>query len=348
MIRTLLLACALAAGAYLYLDSWVERPIQIKQEVIIEFKSGTTLKALSAELEQKGVIDHGWLFRIWVKLTDEYPHFQAGRYHFTDKVAPHDIAVAMIKGDTWNPLVLSITIPEGFTLQETIARLARHGVGTVQSLTQLSKGAKFLTSLRIPSVSLEGFIYPATYAFYEMPTPEQAISQMVENFWKNLPPDYESAVKAKGLTLKEAVTFASLIELETRVDEERAFVSEVIWRRLKDKAPLGIDAAIIYGIKDYDGNLRKVHLLDASNSYNTRIHVGLPPTPIGSPSRKSLEAVLTPSNLGYYYYVLKPGDIHHHFSKSLAEHNQHVKILVNSFKKNVSTQGANSGEHKKN
>ena len=89
--------------------------------------------------------------------------------------------------------------------------------------------------------------------------------------------------------------------------------------------------ALIYGIPDYAGDLKWAHLSDASNPYNGRIHKGLPPTPIGSPSAASLEAVLSPSNYGYYYYVLMPGGGgRHHFSKSLKEHNEHVRRLVDA------------------
>ena len=129
-----------------------------------------------------------------------------------------------------------------------------------------------------------------------------------------------------GLTLDQAVTFASLIEMETMQESEKRLIAEVIWRRLKRGEPLGIDAAIIYGIPDYDGDIKWVHLRDAKNRYNTRIHKGLPPTPIGAVSRVSLEAVLEPTNFGYYYYVLDAVDhTHHTFSKTLAEHNLNVQ-----------------------
>ena len=97
---------------------------------------------------------------------------------------------------------------------------------------------------------------------------------------------------------------------------------------------MAIDATIIYGIKDYSGNLTRRHLRDAGNPYNTRMHSGLPPTPIGSPSIKSLLAVLNPSNKGYYYYVVdvKKGN-KHHFSTTLKEHNRYVRELVRHSKR---------------
>jgi UPF0755 protein len=193
----------------------------------------------------------------------------------------------------------------------------------------LSQDPKLLDELRIPSTSLEGYLYPATYPFTKIPDAQEVITRAVKTFWDRLPANYEEMVKEKGLDLNQAVIFASLIELETANDAERSFVSEVIWNRYNDKAALGIDAAIIYGIKDYDGDIRSRDLRDRSNLYNLRIHPGLPPTAIGSPSKESLLAVLSPSNKGYYYYVVDVDkENQHHFSKSLSEHNRYVRKLV--------------------
>ena len=106
-------------------------------------------------------------------------------------------------------------------------------------------------------------------------------------------------------------------------------VSEVIWNRLKRGETLGIDAAVIYGIQNYDGNIRVKHLKDKKNLYNTRVHRGLPPTPIASPSVAALKSVLTPTHEGYYYFVVDTENPRRHiFTKTLKEHNKLVKKLV--------------------
>ena len=136
-----------------------------------------------------------------------------------------------------------------------------------------------------------------------------------------------------GLSLDQAVAFASLIELETMQAKEKPQIAEVIWRRLKAGAPLGIDAAIIYGIPNYDGDIKWVHLKDEKNPYNNRIHKGLPPTAIGAVSTSSLLAVLEPTNLGYYYYMLDATDhTHHVFSRTLAEHNALVQKYLRAIR----------------
>jgi len=329
----LLLGTAIAGGGFFRLQQWAHKPLDVPGEKIIELKAGTSLAALAGDLAEAGVVTNGAFFHVWVRFSGNYQKYQAGKYRFSGRYAPADVADMMIRGEVWNPIVLQITIPEGFKLRDVAERLAGNGVGHIVEINHLFSDPGFLQSLHVPGASLEGFLYPATYSFHEMPTAMQALELMVKTFWQNLPKDYETSVKAKGLSLAEAVAFASLIELETRQDDEKPLISEVIWRRLKDKVPLAIDAAIIYGIPDYDGTIRWSHLSDAKNPYNTRIHVGLPPTAIGAPSTKSLESVLIPTNFGYYYYVLIPGQGRHHFSKTLQEHNLHVKKLVNETKR---------------
>jgi UPF0755 protein len=334
ILAVLALGAVLAGvGAFLKLQSWAETERPLEAERVIEVAPGTGLAKLSRILDENKLVSSDLLFHVWAKLQGNYARYQAGKYRFEGKVSPKAIAAKIIAGDTYNPVVLSVTIPEGFMLRQVLERLAAAQVGHIVELTRLATDKDFLASLKVPGGSLEGFLYPATYTYTAMPTGMQVLGDMVRTFWTNLPKDYETAAKAKGLTLVEAVNFASLIERETKLDAERPLVSEVIWRRLKDKVPLGIDATIPYGIPDYDGDLKWADLSNAKNPYNSRIHKGLPPTAIGAPSAKSLAAVLTPSNEGYYYYVLVAGTEHHHFSKTLKEHNANVKKLVNALKK---------------
>jgi len=290
------------------------------------------LSRLAAILERDGLVDSSAYFQLWVRARGDYKNFQAGKYRFAGSVTPAQIARTIAAGDVFHEVILQVTIPEGFPVKQVAERLAANGVGHIVELRRLATDQAFLQSLNIQGKSIEGYLFPATYSFTEMPTAMQAYEKMTKTFWQHLPKDYETKVRSMGLTLDQAVIFASLIELETQLDDERPLISEVIWRRLKDKAPLGIDAALIYGIADYKGDLKWSHLQDAKNPYNTRIHVGLPPTAIGAPGTKSLEAVLTPTSLGHYYYVLKLGTKQHHFSKTLKEHNEHVQHLIKNVK----------------
>lgn len=326
----LLLVVLLPAAGLWKLRHWrdVSRSLMTARDV--SFPAGTSLRTLAHALEQAEVIDSAILFRLYVRCCVDFKKFQAGKYRFEGDTSPAQVAERISTGDVHIELRLRFTVPEGFTLAKIAARMADYGLGSQAELQQLARSRALLDELKIKADSLEGYLYPATYSFYQnMPTARQVFTRMVAKWWAMLPDDYEQKVAAKGLTLQEALTMASLIELETAHDDERNKISEVIWRRLKDRTPLAIDAAVIYGIKDYAGDLKRRHLRDASNLWNTRIHRGLPPTPIGSPSLASLLSVLTPTNEGHYFYVLIPdGSKRHHFSRTLREHNRHVRKLM--------------------
>lgn len=333
IIVLLVIAGAAAGGAVLRLKQWAVESTSVAGEVVVDFKPGTTLSTLAQTLENGGIVTSSAMFQAYVRVSASYKRFQAGRYRFTGTQTPANVVDVMVRGETYNPIALQVTIPEGFTLKLITERLAANGAGPLVELNRMVRDRAFLQKLNVPSRNLEGYVFPATYSFRDQPTGAQALEHMVKTFWQNLPKDYEKRVNGLGLSLHEAVTFASLIEMETMLDDEKALISEVIWRRLKDKTPLGIDAALIYGIPDYAGDLKWAHLSDAKNPYNTRIHAGLPPTPIGSPGLRSLEAVLTPANFGYYYYVLMPGSTRHQFSRTLKEHNDNVKKLLKGTKR---------------
>lgn len=337
-IRTLLFSVLFLGCFAFYLNHWVGTPIPIAKETIVELKKNMGLRTFANELHEAGVISNALLFHIWIKLHPQlYEHFQAGTYRFMEKVAPQEIIKDISEGKTYALLVLEYTIPEGATFAQIQANLLEKGVGSPEEFSRLANDSTWLGQFHIKT--LEGYLFPATYQFFwHPPTAKEALERAIKEFFARIPNNYAERIKMHDLTLDQWVTFASLIEKETAWDEERNQVSEVIWNRLKKKLPLGIDAAIIYGIKDYDGDIRTKDLKDAKNPYNTRLNLGLPPGPIASPSLDSLMAVFTPTQEGNYFYVLKPNsDRRHHFSKNIKEHNAHVRELVKAQKKQQST-----------
>ena len=279
-------------------------------------------------------MDSGLKFLLWVRFYSNYRRFQAGKYRFEAAISPASVAKKFLQGDIYAPIVLQFTIPEGFVFRQVADRLVSQGIGSREEFARLFVDAEFLSSLDVNCRSLEGYIFPATYRFTVVPSAREVLAETVNTFFEKLPAEYATRAQAMGLALTQAVTFASLIEAETPHHDEKPLIAEVIWRRLREKTPLGVDAAIIYGIKDYDGNISRRHLEDKSNPYNTRVHFGLPPTPICSPSTQSLEAVLAPTDNGYGYFVLDPAtDRRHHFSTTFAEHSKYVRDLVQAVQK---------------
>jgi UPF0755 protein len=171
--------------------------------------------------------------------------------------------------------------------------------------------------------NLEGYMYPSTYHFPLGTSPKEAIKKMVEQFKKIWKPEWNEKARALGRNPREIVIIASLIENESKYDEERPLVASVIYNRLNKGIPLGIDATNVYIAKmmnNWNGTLRKSHF-EIDHPYNTRKIVGLPPGPISSASLTAFEAALNPPKTDYIYYVLnvERNDGSHDFFASAAE-----------------------------
>tara|TARA_A100001015_G_C14987223_1_gene712137 strand:- start:520 stop:1578 length:1059 start_codon:yes stop_codon:yes gene_type:complete len=313
-------------------NRWLDHKRALPKPILLHFPKATPLNELTKKLRRKRLIGSPGMFELWIKLTGQYSKFQAGNYRFEGSVSVRSLIRDFREGHVYHQPSLVLAVPEGATSSQIADKLGLVRSNLRKGFLRLRHDRVFLRALGVEGTSIEGFLYPATYRFYQKVPPVNVIIQgMVREFRKRLPQGYEQLAKKHGLNLGQAVTFASLIEKETGIDVERSMISEVIWKRLAKKMPLGIDASIIYGIKDYDGDIKTKHLRDITNPYNTRVHLGLPPTPICNPSTKSLNAVFTPSSHDIYYYVLIPNSGgRHHFSKTLAEHNKHVRKLVKS------------------
>ncbi len=317
-----------------YISYWSQKTQIVFPAVEFRLEAGEPLGGLARRLEDLKVVDCGICYKIWVRYWSRYDKFQAGRYLIEQAVSPRSITEKLMAGDVYNPIVFQLAVPEGFTIDQIKQRLRQAGYAQ----DQIDAGFNNLSALKVlvpEATSYEGFFYPATYSFSEQPSIEDILKKALETFQENLPPDYAKALAQRGLNLQQGVTFASLIERETPFVDELPMVSEVIWNRLKSNINLAIDASIIYGIPDYQGNLTRLHLEDRTNPYNTRVNGGLPPGPICSPSRKALDAVLTPSNFGYLYYVLDLETGRHGFSGTLEEHNERVRKLLSDRKKGL-------------
>ena len=330
-----LLIALLGAGSFVGLKRWGEAEIAVEQvgsestPIEVKLTRGAPLAKLSAELHSKGVINSAWLFRIWVRFFNDYSKFKAGSYRFEGAISPERVAAVFIEGKTHHELLSRFTIPEGFTVSQVVNQAVSAGVDSQQSFDLVLANSEKIANWTHGASTLEGYLFPATYYFYSEPTAEMLLEMATAEFWKRLPTDYQDRLTQRNLNVDQAVIIASMIERETKLEEERTLVSEVIQSRLAQKLPLGIDATVIYGIVGFNGNLTRSDLKNSDNLYNTRIHQGLPPTAIGSPSLSSLLAVLNPASQGYLYYVVDGDNPKaHRFARTLEEHNQNVAYYL--------------------
>jgi UPF0755 protein len=178
--------------------------------------------------------------------------------------------------------------------------------------------AEFAHSLGIENPTLEGYLFPDTYRFPRNLSAREIARELVDQFsavWQTIEPQ----ARKRGMSMSEVVTLASIVEKETGAAEERPVIAAVFLNRLDKRMRLETDPSVIYGIEDFDGNLRKRHLTDRSNPYNTYRHKGLPPGPIASPGAGALRAVVEPAENEYLYFVSR-NDGTHQFSRSYREH----------------------------
>ncbi len=227
------------------------------------------------------------------------------------------------------PRPLRIVFPEGFTRTEMAARVTavneiakrrRHVQPRLSELAYLRATARSKLPARFAGDgkrrSLEGFLFPATYEFLPATTSTQLVRKQLSAFrraWAKLDLGY---ARSRNLTGYDVLIIASMIEKEAVAPEERKLIAAVIYNRLKAGMALGIDATIRYGLNVPGTQALRQSQLDDPNPYNTRIHRGLPPTPIANPGLPSLRAAAHPARVGYLYFVRKPDKVHHFFTAS--------------------------------
>jgi UPF0755 protein len=227
------------------------------------------------------------------------------------------------------PKPLRIIFPEGFTRRDMAARItavdkiAKRKRGVTPKLSaraylETTQRPRRIESFGAKRYPLEGFLFPATYDFLPSTTSKQLAGKQLTAFernWRQLDLSY---AKSKNLTPYDVLIIASMVERETLAPDERRLVAAVIYNRLHARMPLGIDATIRYAL-DVPGtqSLRESQLQNPT-PYNTRLHVGLPPTPIGNPGLASMQAAAHPAKVNYLYFVRKPDKVHHFFTASYA------------------------------
>ena len=219
---------------------------------------------------------------------------------------------------------LKIIFPEGYTVSEmadqvsAVRLLAIHKRHVTPVLTGVRYRAAASTTPRPAGFprgrSIEGFLFPDGYLFGPSTTANQLIALQLQDFASKW-----AQVDLGARTAYDVLIVASMVERETKAPEERKLVSAVIWNRLAKGMPLGIDATLRYGLGIQGTRPLTAKELKSQSPYNTDVHKGLPPTPIGNPGLPSMQAAARPANVDYLYYVRKPDHVHHFFTASEAE-----------------------------
>ncbi|MCG8592094.1 MAG: endolytic transglycosylase MltG [Proteobacteria bacterium] len=276
---------------------------------------GASLGRVARELESAGLVRRAWALEWLARLRGVAGRLQTGEYELSAAWPADEVLERITSGRVKS---YEVVIPEGLRASEITARLVEVGLVDGAAFERAVNDADWVAQLGLEGSSLEGYLYPETYRLPRGLSAQAVAETMVDEFrgaWAEVAP----LAREQGRTMLEVVTLASIVEKETGVPEERPLIAAVFLNRLRRGMRLETDPSVIYGIANFDGNLKKKHLRDSSNPYNTYRHGGLPPGPIASPGRDALRAVVEPAKTDYLYFVSR-GDGTHKFSKTYREH----------------------------
>lgn len=334
------------SGAYDRLVSYPTRPGQGSAEPLeLEVPRGASFPQVLAQLTEAGVVpeDEALYFKLFVLHRGAAGKITAGKHTLRGDMTPEQILAELVRPQRAEET--RVTIPEGRNILEVAEILAAAGYGEIPALLATMRDPALLRALEIEGESVEGYLYPDTYKFPTRATPEQIIRRMVEQHRKvfgNLKRSHREALEELRKTLgwgdREIVVMASLVEKETAAKHERPLIAGVFLNRLRFQTfqpkRLETDPTIIYGCtavvkksaacEQFTDRIRRIHLRDPDNPYNTYTHEGLPPGPITNPGQAAFEAVLAPKKSRFLYFVSR-NDKTHQFSRTIAEHEAAVE-----------------------
>jgi UPF0755 protein len=294
--------------------------------VAVTVPSGATASQIGDLLEERGVVSSGFFFGLRARLSGQRANLRSGRY-VLKRDMPYGAALTALTTAPKAAPVLDVTLPEGPSRREAAPRVRQAGVrGDYLAATRRS-GKLDPRDYGAPrgTRTLEGFMFPSTYELRQsQATAPRLVSRQIDAFKDAFAKVNLSAARRKNLSRYDVLIIASMIEREALAPRDRRLISAVIYNRLKQDMPLGIDATLRYALNQWSRPLR-VSELDSNSAYNTRKRRGLPPTPIGNPGLAALRAAANPANVPYLFYVVKPcGNGAHAFSSSDAKFQQDV------------------------
>lgn len=296
-----------------------------KNTQLFDFSQGQSLQKIAKTLEKRKVISSAGLFLLYARLRGDDGRVKAGYYQFSDGMKPAEILRRMVAGEVY---VLRFAVPEGYSIFQIAELLAGRSLFDRDAFLKECFNNALLRELSIRGKSVEGYLYPSTYDITPDMTPAEFIRVMTEQFEKVYDREFADRAKSAGMTKREIIILASMIEKEAVRPEERPLIASVFRNRLRRGMPLQSDPTAVYGVRAFAGNVSK-HDISRATPYNTYLIGGLPPGPIGNPGKGAIEAAINPATTRYLYFVAKK-DGSHHFSTTLDEHNNAVRKYLKS------------------
>jgi UPF0755 protein len=311
----------LTSGA---VEAWLEQPFDgtAGRTVMIEVPRGATAADVARDLAGEGVIRDPRVLQWWLRATGSAGQIHAGSYEFSGAHSIREVAEVLLRGRV---ILRAVTIPEGSTRWQVAEAVAEAGFGTYEEALEATGRVELIAELDPEAEDLEGYLFPDTYMALESAAPAEVVEMMVERFRKTWTASRQALAAGSGMSVREVVSLASLVETEAAVAHERPLVGAVYRNRLERGMLLQCDPTLLYALVldgRTDRNIRRADF-DNDSPYNTYRFRGLPPGPIANPGEASIEAALRPAVVEYLYFVAR-NDGSHAFSRTLREHNAMV------------------------
>jgi UPF0755 protein len=292
-------------------------------ETFVEIPQGAGAAEIRRRLIDAGIIADQYTFRAALWWSGEARNLQAGEYRFDAPMSAVAVLQKIGRGEVYTR---RITFPEGLTIQEMARLYESRGFGDARAFVAAAGNPAAIKALDPQAPDLEGYLFPETYALPRGVPASRLVGMMVDRFLATYADDLRQSAESQGLTTRQVVTLASLVEKETGKADERPLVAAVYRNRMRIGMGMQADPTVVYALQKagrYDGNIRREDL-QFDSPYNTYRYAGLPPGPIAAPGKAALEATLAPADVPYIYFVSR-NDGSHVFAETLAQHNANVQ-----------------------
>ncbi|KGR78580.1 endolytic transglycosylase MltG [Ureibacillus manganicus] len=339
-LAIILIIGIVAFAGYTYIQSALE-PVdpEATTGIEVEIPIGSSLTTIAKILQENGIIKDAQIFKYYTKFKNE-SDFQAGNYTMTQSMTLDEIIESLKTGRVYREPVFTVTVPEGLTLEQIANVIEKNTEFTADEFMKKVTKPEFVESMigTYPELitedilnenirfALEGYLYPATYSFYEEnPSLEEIIKTMISQTEEVLK-GYSALLEEKQMTVHELLTFASLLEEEATAQTDRETIASVFYNRLEIGMPLQTDPTVLYALGSHKDQVLYEDL-KVENPYNTYVINGLPPGPIANAGKTSIEAVLNPTKTEYLYFLAdKEGT--NHFAKTYDEHLKNIDTYL--------------------
>ncbi len=304
--------------------------------VYVDIPRGASRRTIGRLLAENGVVHSRWVFEGLSRWRARRT-LEAGEYFFDHPQTAFQVFDTIAAGRVY---VRTLVVPEGYNMFDIANLVEREGFMSHGAFLAAVEDPTPIRDLAPRAPSLEGFLFPATYEFPRHISAQDMVGAMVKRFRQQWDAIRAAAGDPDGLSVRQIVTLASLVERETSAPDERPLIAGVFYNRLRRRFPLQCDPTVVYALElagEYDGSLDRGDL-EFRSPYNTYRHIGLPPGPIANPGEAALRAALDPESTDYLYFVANTQG-GHFFSKTLREHIRNVHRYRRLLQQNGSTRG---------